>query len=240
MGVSAGSRPHCSRILVPRARAPIGGCFALLAPDRGSWAPSCASGVSATSACTATRRRWRCPVMHLLNYGTPEMPSGFLYPRAVAQLYLMAALRARLRAGRVGVPAAVGALRRVAHRAHLGGRPAFSRAALESRADRGRGTVPCLHRGCADGADVRIPGHRCHGIHGAAFRLGAHRAARLSRRCGAGDGGEPAFHTLSIFAAWLCFLPGLLSGGGRTPQINCGCCGRAPSPSWRSQPSSSR
>ncbi|HEX8755870.1 MAG TPA: hypothetical protein VF745_06005, partial [Steroidobacteraceae bacterium] len=27
------------------------------------------------------------------------------------------------------------------------------------------------------------------------------------------------FHTLSIFAAWLCFLPGLLSGEGRTPQF---------------------
>src|SRR6185312_16687632 len=30
------------------------------------------------------------PAMHLLQYGTPEMPSGFLYPRAVAQLYLIA------------------------------------------------------------------------------------------------------------------------------------------------------
>ncbi|MGH8327380.1 MAG: ArnT family glycosyltransferase, partial [Steroidobacteraceae bacterium] len=30
------------------------------------------------------------PAMHLLQYGTPDMPSGFLYPRAVAQLYLMA------------------------------------------------------------------------------------------------------------------------------------------------------
>ncbi|HVC31074.1 MAG TPA: glycosyltransferase family 39 protein, partial [Steroidobacteraceae bacterium] len=30
------------------------------------------------------------PAVHLLEYGTPEMPSGFLYPRAVAQLYLMA------------------------------------------------------------------------------------------------------------------------------------------------------
>lgn len=30
------------------------------------------------------------PAMHLLQYGTPEMPSGFTYPRAMAQLYLMA------------------------------------------------------------------------------------------------------------------------------------------------------
>src|SRR6185437_4859069 len=30
------------------------------------------------------------PAMHLLRYGTPQMPSGFLYPRAIAQLYPMA------------------------------------------------------------------------------------------------------------------------------------------------------
>ena len=30
------------------------------------------------------------PAIHLLQHGTPEMPSGFIYPRAMAQLYLMA------------------------------------------------------------------------------------------------------------------------------------------------------
>ena len=35
------------------------------------------------------RKTMALPAMHLLQYGTPEMPSGFTYPRAMAQLYLM-------------------------------------------------------------------------------------------------------------------------------------------------------
>ena len=31
------------------------------------------------------------PTMHLVNFGTPLMPSGMFYPRAIAQLYMMAA-----------------------------------------------------------------------------------------------------------------------------------------------------
>ena len=158
------------------------------------------------------------PAMHLLEYGTPEMPSGFLYPRAVAQLYLMAgAARVfgpsewalRLPSALCGVLLIV--LAWLAGRRFLA--PLWNLALAA--------TVALLPAFIEDAQTARMYVFLVTGVTGfmalvfaweRSGRRGYLIAAVLEMAL------SLAFHTLSIFAAWLCFLPGLLSGDGRTPQ----------------------
>ncbi len=159
------------------------------------------------------------PAMHLLQYGTPEMPSGFLYPRAVPQLYLMAASALafgpsewafRLPSAICGVLLIL--LTWVAGRRFL--EPRWNLALTA--------TVALLPAFIEDAQTARMYVFLVTGVTGfmallfaweRSGRRGYLLAAVLEMAVSLG------FHTLSIFAAWLCFLPGLLSGERRTPQV---------------------
>jgi 4-amino-4-deoxy-L-arabinose transferase-like glycosyltransferase len=155
------------------------------------------------------------PAMHLVEYGTPEMPSGFLYPRAVPQLYLMAAsVHAFGRsAWALRLPSAIcGVLLIVL--AWLAGRRF-----LEPRWNLALSAAVALFPAFIEDAQTaRMYVFLVTGVTGFMALLFAWERT--------GRGGylvaavvEMAvsllFHTLSIFAVWLCFLPGLLSGDWR-------------------------
>jgi 4-amino-4-deoxy-L-arabinose transferase-like glycosyltransferase len=155
------------------------------------------------------------PAMHLLQYGKPDMPSGFLYPRAIVQLYLMAES-----ARAFGVsewawrfPSAVCgvlliALTWLAGRRFLGPRWNLALTA----------TVALLPGFIADAQTARMYVFLVTGVTGFMALLFAwERTGRIALLIAAVI--EMAvslqFHTLSIFAAWLCFFPGLVSGDRR-------------------------
>lgn len=152
------------------------------------------------------------PVMHLLHYGTPEMPSGFLYPRAVPQLYLMAASALafgpgewafRLPSALCGVLLIV--LTWVAGRRFL--EPRWNLALTAA--------VALLPAFIEDAQTARMYVFLVTGVAGFMALLFAwERTGRRGYLVGAvvEMAVSLGFHQLSIFAAWLCFLPGLLSG----------------------------
>jgi hypothetical protein len=155
------------------------------------------------------------PALHLLRYGTPQMPSGFIYPRAVAQLYLMAgSMRLfgvsewalRLPSAVCGVlliPIAWLAGRRfldtrwsLAFAAALALLPAFIQDAETAR------MYVFLVTGVAGFMALLFAWERS-GNRGYLLAAVIEMAVALE------------FHTLAIFADWLCFLPGLLAGDSR-------------------------
>jgi hypothetical protein len=155
------------------------------------------------------------PAVHLLRYGTPRMPSGFFYPRAVAQLYLMAwsmrlfgvsewALRfPSAVCGVLLIPVAWLAGRRfldtrwnLAFAAALALLPAFIADAQTAR------MYVFLVTGVAGFMALLFAWERS-GKSGYLLAAVIEMAVTLE------------FHTLAIFAAWLCFLPGLLRGDGK-------------------------
>jgi Dolichyl-phosphate-mannose-protein mannosyltransferase len=156
------------------------------------------------------------PAMHLLQYGTPEMPSGFTYPRAMAQLYLMAgAARAfggpsawtfRLPSAICGVLLIL--LTWIAGRRFL--EPRWNLALTAA--------VALLPAFIEDAQTARMYVFLVTGVAGFMALLFAwERTGRSGYLIGAvlEMAVSLEFHTLSIFAAWLCFLPGLVSGERR-------------------------
>ena len=156
------------------------------------------------------------PAMHLLQYGTPQMPSGFTYPRAMAQLYLMAgSARAfggpsewtfRLPSAICGVLLIL--LAWVAGRRFL--EPRWNLALTAA--------VALLPAFIEDAQTARMYVFLVTGVTGFIALLFAwERTGRSGYLVGAvlEMAVSLEFHTLSIFAAWLCFLPGLLSGDRR-------------------------
>ena len=155
------------------------------------------------------------PAMHLLAYGTPEMPSGFIYPRAMAQLYLMAGSvlafgpsewAFRLPSAVCGVLLIV--LTWLAGRRFL--EPRWNLALTAA--------VALLPAFIEDAQTARMYVFLVTGVTGFMALLFAwERTGRRGYLIAAVI--EMAvsleFHTLSIFAVWLCFLPGLLSGDRR-------------------------
>jgi hypothetical protein len=159
------------------------------------------------------------PAMHLLQYGTPQMPSGFLYPRAVAQLYLMAGSALafggpsewtfRLPSAVCGVLLIL--LAWVAGRRFLEPRWNLAMTAV----------VALLPPFIQDAQTARMYVFLVTGVTGFMALLFAWERTGRTRFLVAAVlemAVSLEFHTLSIFAAWLCFLPGLLPGPGRTPQ----------------------
>jgi 4-amino-4-deoxy-L-arabinose transferase-like glycosyltransferase len=155
------------------------------------------------------------PAMHLLQHGTPEMPSGFLYPRAVAQLYLIAGSALafgpsewafRLPSALCGVLLIV--LTWIAGRRFLEPRWNLALTAV----------VALLPAFIQDAQTARMYVFLTTGVAGFMALLFAwERTGRRGYLIAAVV--EIAvtlqFHTLAVFAAWLCFLPGLLSGERR-------------------------
>ena len=155
------------------------------------------------------------PALHLLRHGTPEMPTGFTYPRAVAQLYLMAwSMRLfGVSEWALRLPSAVCGvllipLAWLAGRRFLGMRWNLAFAAA----------VALLPAFIQDAQTARMYVFLVTGVAGFMALLFAWE--------GTGKTGflvaaviEMAvaleFHTLSIFAAWLCFVPGLLANDSR-------------------------
>jgi hypothetical protein len=155
------------------------------------------------------------PALHLFLHGTPDMPSGFLYPRAVAQLYLMAAS-----AHAFGVsawawrfPSAVCGVLLIALTWTAGRRFLEPRWNLALTA-----AVALLPGFIADAQTARMYVFLVTGVTGFMALLFAwERTERTAFLFAAviEMGVSMEFHTLSIFAAWMCFLPGLLSGERR-------------------------
>ena len=156
------------------------------------------------------------PAMHLLQYGTPEMPSGFVYPRAVGQVYLMAGSALafggpnrwtfRLPSAICGVLLIV--LAWVAGRRFL--EPRWNLAMTAA--------VALLPGFIEDAQTARMYVFLVAGVTGFMALLFAwERTGRSGYLIGAvlEMAVSLQFHTLSIFSAWLCFLPGLLSGDRR-------------------------
>ncbi|HEX4268184.1 MAG TPA: glycosyltransferase family 39 protein [Steroidobacteraceae bacterium] len=156
------------------------------------------------------------PAMHLLRYGTPEMPSGFTYPRAMAQLYLMAGSALafggpsewtfRLPSAICGVLLIL--LTWVAGRRFL--EPRWNLALTAA--------VALLPAFIQDAQTARMYVFLVTGVTGFMALLFAwERTGRSGYLVGAvlEMAVSLEFHTLSIFAAWLCFLPGLVSGERR-------------------------
>ena len=155
------------------------------------------------------------PAMHLLAYGTPEMPSGFLYPRAVGQLYLMAGsvLAFGRSAWALRLPSAICGVLLIVLTWVAG------RRFLEPRWNLALTAVVALLPGFIEDAQTaRMYVFLVTGV--TAFmallfawersgRSGYLVAAVLEMAV------SLQFHTLSIFAVWLCFLPALLSGERR-------------------------
>jgi 4-amino-4-deoxy-L-arabinose transferase-like glycosyltransferase len=157
------------------------------------------------------------PAMHLLEYGTPEMPSGFTYPRAVAQLYLMAG-SARLFGGpsewTFRLPSAVCGVLLILLTWLAGRRFLEPRWNLALTA-----AVALLPAFIEDAQTARMYVFLVTGVTGFMALLFAwERTGRSGYLIAAvlEMGVSLEFHTLSIFAAWLCFLPGLVSVEGRT------------------------
>ena len=159
------------------------------------------------------------PALHLLRYGTPEMPSGFLYPRAVPQLYLMAGsvLAFGVSEWAWRLPSAVCGMLLIVL-AWLAGRrflaPRWNLALTAA--------VALLPAFIEDAQTARMYVFLVTGITGFMVLLFAwERTGRTGFLVAAviEMGVSLQFHTLSIFAAWLCFLPGLLSGERGTPRV---------------------
>jgi len=155
------------------------------------------------------------PAMHLLQYGTPDMPSGFLYPRAIGQLYLMAG--SVLGFGRSEwawrFPSAVCGVLLIVLTWVAGRRFLVPRWNLALTA-----AVAFLPDFIADAQTARMYVFLVTGVTGfMALLFTWERTGRTGFLVAAVI--EMAvslqFHTLSIFAAWLCFLPGLVSGDRR-------------------------
>lgn len=155
------------------------------------------------------------PAMHLLEHGTPEMPSGFLYPRAVAQLYLIAGSALafgpsewafRLPSAVCGVLLII--LTWVAGRRFL--EPRWNLALTAA--------VALLPTFIEDAQTARMYVFLTTGVTGFMALLFAwERSGRRGYLAAAVIvlAATLEFHTLAIFAAWLCFLPGLLRGERR-------------------------
>src|SRR6185437_14723309 len=152
------------------------------------------------------------PAMHLLEHGTPEMPSGFLYPRAIAQLYLMAGSALLFGAGEWAfrLPSALCGLLLIVLTWMAGRRFLEPRWNLALTA-----AVALLPAFIEDAQTARMYVFLVTGVVGFMTLLFAWE------RTGRGGFLVAAvaamvvtlqFHTLAIFASWLCFLPGLLSG----------------------------
>ena len=159
------------------------------------------------------------PALHLLRYGTPEMPSGFLYPRAIAQLYLMAesARAFGLSEWAWRLPSALCGVLLIPLTWIAGRRFLEARWNLALTA-----TVALLPAFIADAQTARMYVFLVTGVTGFMALLFAwERTGRSAYLVAAVI--EMAvslqFHTLSIFAAWLCFLPGLVSGDRCKPQV---------------------
>jgi hypothetical protein len=155
------------------------------------------------------------PAMHLLRYGTPDMPSGFLYPRALAQLYLMAeSVRAfGLTEWAWRLPSAVCGVLLVMLTWPAGRRFLEPRWNLALTA-----AVALLPMFIADAQTARMYVFLVAGVTGFMALLFAwERTGRSAYLVAAiiEMAVSLQFHTLSIFAAWLCFLPGLVSGERR-------------------------
>jgi hypothetical protein len=155
------------------------------------------------------------PALHLLQYGTPDMPSGFLYPRAVGQLYLMAAsVRAfGLSEWAWRFPSAVCGVLLIPLTWMAGRRflaPPWNLALTAA--------VALLPGFIEDAQTARMYVFLVTGVTGfMALLFSWERTGRSGFLVAAviEMGVSLQFHTLSIFAAWLCFLPGLLSGDRR-------------------------
>ena len=155
------------------------------------------------------------PVMHLLAYGTPDMPSGFLYPRAVAQIYLMAGsvLAFGHSAWALRLPSAICGVLLIVLAWVVGRRFLEPRWNLALTA-----AVALLPGFIEDAQTARMYVFLVTGVTGFMALLFAWERTERSRYLIAAVlemAVSLQFHTLSIFAAWLCFLPGLLSGDRR-------------------------
>ena len=155
------------------------------------------------------------PAMHLLAHGTPEMPSGFFYPRAVAQLYLMAGsvLAFGHSEWAFRFPSAVCGVLLIVLTWAAGRRFLVPRWNLALTA-----AVALLPAFIEDAQTARMYVFLVTGVTGFMALLFAwERTGRRGYLIAAviEMGVSLEFHTLSIFAAWLCFLPGILSGERR-------------------------
>ena len=156
------------------------------------------------------------PAMHLLQYGTPEMPSGFTYPRAMAQLYLMAG--SALAFGGPGewtfrLPSAICGVLLILLTWIAGRRFLEPRWNLALTA-----AVALFPAFIEDAQTARMYVFLVTGVAGFMALLFAwERTGRRGYLIGAvlEMAVSLEFHTLSIFAVWLCFLPGLVSGDRR-------------------------
>ncbi|MGH8294324.1 MAG: hypothetical protein ACRETZ_02295, partial [Steroidobacteraceae bacterium] len=155
------------------------------------------------------------PVMHLVQYGTAQMPSGFIYPRAVAQLYLMAGsvLAFGRSAWALRLPSAICGVLLIVLTWLAGRRFLEPRWNLALTA-----AVALLPGFIQDAQTARMYVFLVTGVTGFMALLFAwERTGRSGYLVAAVL--EMAvtlqFHTLAIFSAWLCFLPGLLRGDRR-------------------------
>ena len=158
------------------------------------------------------------PAMHLLEYGTPEMPSGFLYPRAVAQLYLMAG--SMLAFGHsewaLRLPSAICGVLLIFLTWLAGRRFLEPRWNLALTA-----VVALLPAFIEDAQTARMYVFLVTGVTGFMALLFAWERSGKSGYLIAAVlemAVTLEFHTLAIFVSWLCFLPGVLGGERRTPQ----------------------
>ncbi|MGH8201220.1 MAG: hypothetical protein ACREVO_12810 [Steroidobacteraceae bacterium] len=156
------------------------------------------------------------PAIHLLQYGTPEMPSGFVYPRAMAQLYLMAG-SARLFGGpgpwTFRLPSAICGVLLILCTWLAGRRFLEPRWNLALTA-----VVALLPAFIEDAQTARMYVFLVTGVTAFMALLFAwERSGRNAYLVAAvlEMAVSLEFHTLSIFAAWLCFMPGLLRGDRR-------------------------
>jgi 4-amino-4-deoxy-L-arabinose transferase-like glycosyltransferase len=159
------------------------------------------------------------PALHLLRYGTPEMPSGFLYPRAVPQLYMMAGsvLAFGVSEWAWRLPSAVCGVLLIVLAWTAGRRFLAPRWNLALAV-----AVALLPAFIEDAQTARMYVFLVTGLTGfMALLFSWERTGRTGFLLAAviEMGVSLQFHTLSIFAAWLCFLPGLLSGERRTPRV---------------------
>jgi hypothetical protein len=155
------------------------------------------------------------PALHLLRYGSAEMPSGFLYPRALAQLYLMAGSMRLfgVSAWALRLPSAVCGVLLIPI-AWLAGRRFLGRTWNLALA----AAVALLPAFIQDAQTARMYVFLVTGVAGFMALLFAwERTGKTAFLVAAviEMGVSLEFHTLSIFADWLCFLPGLLSGDAR-------------------------
>jgi uncharacterized membrane protein len=155
------------------------------------------------------------PALHLLRYGTPDMPSGFLYPRALAQLYFMAeSVRVfGLSEWAWRFPSAVCGVLLIVLTWTAGRRFLEPRWNLALTA-----AVAFLPMLIVDAQTARMYVFLVTGVTGFMGLLFAWERTGHSGYLVAAViemAVSLQFHTLSIFAAWLCFLPGLASGDRR-------------------------